>query len=78
MLVANLIFCRGLDLKEKIENFPYRNSYGDDELFTRDVLWVMMKYIGSVMTHVYKKDYILKHMRVYWSGISTLLAPKYV
>ena len=50
------------NLKEKMENFPYRNSYGDDELFTRDVLWVMMKYIGSVMTHVYKKDYVFHVM----------------
>lgn len=50
------------DMKERIENFPYRFTYGDDELFTRDVLWTRMKYIGSVLTHVYPKNYIFYMM----------------
>jgi hypothetical protein len=40
---------------DKIEYFPYRLEYGDDELFLRDVVWPVMKASGSILTHMYKR-----------------------
>jgi hypothetical protein len=47
------------DLKNKMEYFPYRLEYGDDEVFLRDFVWEKMKSSGSILTHVIKKRNIL-------------------
>ena len=39
------------DFHDLIKNYPYRFDYGDDELFTRDLIWPRIKAIGSVLTH---------------------------
>ena len=46
------------NLHEQIENYPYRHVYGDDELFTRDIIWPRILSTGSVMTHIYKRDFV--------------------
>lgn len=46
------------DMKTMIEYFPYRLKYGDDELFTRDMIWSRIKYIGSVTTHLYPRGVV--------------------
>ena len=43
------------DLKTKIENYPYRLFYGDDEMFLRDMIWPQMKYNGMLLTHAYSE-----------------------
>jgi hypothetical protein len=43
------------NLHEKIEYYPYRLEYGDDELFLRDIVWPHMKASGSILTHVFKR-----------------------
>lgn len=45
------------DLKDYIEKYPYRNFYGDDEMFLRDIMWPRMLYAGSILTHYYKPDF---------------------
>ncbi len=45
------------NLKTLMESFPYRYHYGDDELFLRDHIWPYIKYSGSVMTHIYPRDW---------------------
>jgi hypothetical protein len=47
-----------VDLHRKIEYFPYRLVYGDDELFLRDVVWPQIKASGSIMTHMFKRGAI--------------------
>ncbi|MFK7827680.1 MAG: hypothetical protein AB8G05_26275 [Oligoflexales bacterium] len=44
------------DMKTRIEYFPYRLLYGDDELFLRDMVFPILKNTGSVLTHHYKKN----------------------
>ncbi len=44
-----------VNMLEKIEYFPYRLEYGDDELFLRDLVWPLMKASGSILTHMYKR-----------------------
>jgi hypothetical protein len=39
------------DIKRKIEHFPYRHIYGDDEIFTKYVIWDHMKNLGGILTH---------------------------
>jgi hypothetical protein len=39
------------DFHDLIKNYPYRFEYGDDELFTRDLMWPRLKATGSVLTH---------------------------
>lgn len=39
------------DFHDLVKNYPYRFDYGDDELFTRDLIWPRIKSIGSVLTH---------------------------
>jgi hypothetical protein len=39
------------DYHEMVKNYPYRYEYGDDELFTRDLMWPRLKSVGSVLTH---------------------------
>jgi hypothetical protein len=39
------------DFHDLVKNYPYRFDYGDDELFSRDLLWPRIKAIGSVLTH---------------------------
>ena len=39
------------DFNALVKNYPYRFDYGDDELFTRDLMWPRIKSIGSVLTH---------------------------
>lgn len=43
-------------LKVAIENYPYRLFYGDDEAFTRDMMWPRMKFSGDVLTHHFDRD----------------------
>ncbi len=43
------------ELKNKIEYYPYRLQYGDDEVFLRDFVWEKIKASGSVLTHIIKK-----------------------
>ena len=45
-------------IHKQMEYYPYRNVYGDDELFTRDIIWPQMLATGSVMTHLYKRGFI--------------------
>ncbi|MEI6806287.1 MAG: hypothetical protein WCK49_07265 [Myxococcaceae bacterium] len=45
------------DLKEFMSYFPYRMKYGDDELFLRDAVWPKMKASGSVLTHLFKRNW---------------------
>ena len=47
------------DMKTSIEHYPYRNLYGDDEMYLRDIVWPRMKFSGSVLTSMYKRG--LKH-----------------
>lgn len=39
------------DFYDLLKNYPYRFQYGDDEMFTRDLIWPRLKAIGSVLTH---------------------------
>lgn len=39
------------DFHAMVKNYPYRFEYGDDELFTRDLMWPRLKTVGSVLTH---------------------------
>ena len=50
------------NIKTMIENYPYRNHYGDDELFLRDRIWPFMLYSGHVFTFHFKRssDYRFK------------------
>lgn len=41
------------ELRNYVERYPYRLFYGDDEMFIRDMMWPVMKYHGSLMTHYY-------------------------
>jgi hypothetical protein len=50
---------RFADMKNRIEYSPYRYTYGDDELFTRDMIWPVMKASGSIMTHHYSRSELL-------------------
>jgi hypothetical protein len=43
------------DFYALVKNYPYRFDYGDDELFTRDLIWPRIKSIGSVLTHHFKR-----------------------
>lgn len=45
-------------LKTMIEASPYRLHYGDDEMFTRDVVWPVMKHSGSILTHTNERGII--------------------
>ena len=40
------------DIKTMIEYFPYRYEYGDDELFTREMMWPKLLNSGSLLTHL--------------------------
>ena len=44
------------DFHDLVKNYPYRFQYGDDELFSRDLLWPRMKSIGSILTHRFEKS----------------------
>jgi len=44
------------DFHELVRNYPYRFQYGDDELFSRDLLWQRIKAIGSVLTHRFPRS----------------------
>jgi len=43
------------DIKETMERFPYRMVYGDDEIFTKYVIWPHMKKSNSILTHKYNR-----------------------
>ena len=49
-----------LNIKKKLENYPYRYEYGDDELFLRDLVWPQLLSSNSILTHTTKKDYRYK------------------
>jgi hypothetical protein len=53
------------DMKMMIEYFPYRLQYGDDELFTRDMIWPRIKNDGSVMTHHYPRGLLFRAANPY-------------
>lgn len=53
------------DMKTMIEYFPYRVKYGDDELFTRDMIWPRIKAEGSVMTHHYPRGLLFRTANPY-------------
>jgi len=53
------------DMKNMIEYFPYRFQYGDDELFTRDMIWPRIKATGSVMTHQYERGVFFRAVNPY-------------
>lgn len=44
------------DFHDLIKNYPYRFDYGDDELFSRDLMWPRLKSEGSVLTHHFKRS----------------------
>jgi len=44
------------DMANYINYFPYRFEYGDDELFSRDIIWPKIKST-SVLTHFYKRGW---------------------
>ena len=44
------------DIKTRIEYFPYRLYYGDDEMFLRDEILPFMKASDSFLTHYYPVD----------------------
>ena len=52
-------------MKEKIENFPYRYVYGDDEIFTKNIIWEDMKKSGSILTHKYPRGLSSKYINPY-------------
>src|SRR5690606_31575208 len=43
------------DFHDLVKNYPYRFQYGDDELFTRDLMWPRLKASGSVLTHHFER-----------------------
>lgn len=45
------------DFHDLVKNYPYRFEYGDDELFSRDLLWPRIKASGSVLTHHFKRKH---------------------
>lgn len=46
-----------LEIRNKMENYPYRYEYGDDELFLRDLIWPHILNSNSILTHTNKKNY---------------------
>lgn len=44
------------DFHDLVKNYLYRFEYGDDELFSRDLIWPRIKSIGSILTHTSKKS----------------------
>ncbi len=44
------------DIKDRIFYYPYRNEYGDDEMFTRDYIWKIVKGLG-VLTHIGRRSW---------------------
>jgi hypothetical protein len=44
------------DFPELIKNYPYRFDYGDDELFSRDLIWPRLKASGSILTHYFARS----------------------
>ena len=40
------------DIKARMQHFPYRYAYGDDEMFLRDRVWPIMQASGRVLTHI--------------------------
>lgn len=44
------------DFYDMVKNYPYRFQYGDDELFSRDLLWPRLKSIGSILTHYFARS----------------------
>lgn len=47
------------DFHDLVKNYPYRYQYGDDELFTRDLMWPRLKFSGSVVTHHFPRSSFL-------------------
>jgi hypothetical protein len=45
------------DFHDLVKNYPYRFEYGDDELFSRDLLWPRIKASGSVLTHHFQRKH---------------------
>ncbi|HXW53894.1 MAG TPA: hypothetical protein VEL47_07305, partial [Myxococcota bacterium] len=45
-----------VDFHEMVHDYPYRFHYGDDELFSRDLIWPRLKSIGSILTHRFQKS----------------------
>lgn len=50
------------DYYDLLKNYPYRYEYGDDEMFTRDLIWPRLKAVGSVLTHHFSRDNIVTTM----------------
>lgn len=57
------------DFNELVKNYPYRFEYGDDELFSRDLLWPRLKATGSILTHHFpRKASISALASPYWGS----------
>lgn len=50
------------DFYPMLKYYPYRFQYGDDEMFTRDLMWPRIKAIGSVLTHHFPRGDVLDIM----------------
>ncbi|MEM7402414.1 MAG: hypothetical protein AAF310_00110 [Myxococcota bacterium] len=53
------------DMLTRMQYFPYRFEYGDDELFLREMVWPHMKASGSVLTHVGSRKALFKFTNPY-------------
>ncbi len=57
------------DFPQLIKNYPYRFEYGDDELFSRDLIWPRIKASGSVLTHHFpRSSSIVAIASPYWGS----------
>lgn len=57
------------DFHDLVKNYPYRFEYGDDELFSRDLLWPRLKASGNVLTHYAKRNSALVSIASpYWKS----------